>query len=117
MFIQTMSLMSHGVTFLSTELVDSYTTRMSPRDVGMIWAYDLVWLLILDVFKMAAEAFWDKIKPWDIEHNPALVHEMHEQRLSRRNTNSLTEQAKINKLREGRLQIAADLASGRVKQG
>lgn len=62
--------------------------QMSVSDVAMIWIYDVAWLLILDIFKMAAEAIWDKIKPWEIEHNPALAAKAEKSRMSRRVTNS-----------------------------
>jgi len=62
---------------------------MVPSDVAKIWAYDVIWLLIMDIFKMIAGAFWDKIKPWEIEHNPALVNEQDQARQSRRQLNCM----------------------------
>lgn len=64
-------------------------SKMVPSDVAKIWAYDVIWLLIMDIFKMIAGAFWDKIKPWEIEHNPALVHEQDQARQSRRQLNCM----------------------------
>jgi len=63
--------------------------RMLPGDVGMIWLYDVIWLLILDVVKMTAEKIWDHFKPYEIEHNPALVAQQQKKRNSLRMNNSL----------------------------
>jgi len=63
--------------------------KMLFSDVVRVWIYDIAWLLILDVVKMAAEALWDKIKPWEIEHNPALIKKAQEKRINRRLSNSL----------------------------
>merc|ERR1740121_1511155 len=74
------------IIFFAGRLID----RMLVSDVVKVWIYDLAWLLILDVVKMIAEALWDKIKPWEIEHNPALVKKAQEKRISRRISNSLS---------------------------
>merc|ERR1719150_394290 len=63
--------------------------KMTPEDVGKVWLYDVVWLLILDVVKMAAEKIWDHFKPYDIEHNPALMAKQQKKRNSVRMNNSL----------------------------
>lgn len=47
--------------------------KMEGSDVGAIWAYDVLWLLILDIVKMTAGAIWEKMKPDDIDKNPALT--------------------------------------------
>jgi len=73
------------IVFFAGRLID----KMLISDVAKIWIYDLAWLLVLDVVKMAAEALWDKIKPWEIEHNPALIRKAQEKRNSRRMSNSL----------------------------
>merc|ERR1712217_575040 len=54
-----------------------------------VWIYDLVWLLILDLVKMMAEKIWDHFKPYDLEHNPALVAKQQKKRDSLRRNNSL----------------------------
>mmetsp|Transcript_26506 Transcript_26506/g.72773 ORF Transcript_26506/g.72773 Transcript_26506/m.72773 type:complete len:918 (-) Transcript_26506:74-2827(-) len=78
-------LVNGWILFFAGELV----SRMQMMDVVKVWIYDLIWLLILDLVKMTAEAIWDKIKPKDIEHNPALAKKKEQQRMSRRATNSL----------------------------
>merc|ERR1712224_42522 len=41
--------------------------KLEPHDVGTIWAYDFLWLLILDIVKMTAGAIWEKVKSDDID--------------------------------------------------
>merc|ERR1739844_99447 len=50
----------------------SLISQLAPQDVGMIWLYDVCWLLILDIVKMVAGALWEKLKSPDIDKNPAL---------------------------------------------
>merc|ERR1739849_9743 len=38
-----------------------------------VWAYDILWLLILDIVKMGAGAIWECLKSADIDKNPALT--------------------------------------------
>jgi len=73
------------IIFFAGRLVD----RMLVSDVAMVWAYDIVWLLILDIVKMMAEAIWDHIKPYELEHNPALVAKQQKKRNSCRMNNTL----------------------------
>jgi len=73
------------ILFFAGRLID----KMEMADVGKVWVYDICWLLVLDVVKMIAEKVWDRIKPWDIEHNPALERKIAEKRQSRRAANSL----------------------------
>eukprot|EP00812_Abedinium_dasypus_P001613 NODE_1194_length_1214_cov_1076.950820.p1 GENE.NODE_1194_length_1214_cov_1076.950820~~NODE_1194_length_1214_cov_1076.950820.p1 ORF type:complete len:328 (+),score=116.93 NODE_1194_length_1214_cov_1076.950820:68-985(+) len=73
------------IIFFAGELV----SKMSIGDVGKVWLYDIAWLLVLDLVKMAAEKLWDRLKPWEIEHNPAMVAKAHKDRANRRRTNSL----------------------------
>merc|ERR1739845_257683 len=47
-------------------------TQLVPMDVALIWAYDILWLLMLDVVKMTAGKIWEKMKSADIDKNPAL---------------------------------------------
>merc|ERR1712159_753847 len=47
--------------------------KMDPSDIGKVWAYDVLWLLILDIVKMTAGAIWEKVKNEDIDKNPALT--------------------------------------------
>jgi len=60
-------------------------SKLEPMDVASIWVYDFCWLLILDVVKMSANMIWEKMKPADIDSNPALSEK---KRMSRRGTNS-----------------------------
>jgi len=69
--------------------VGAIVEKMLLMDVLKIWAYDIAWLLVLDIVKMIAEKIWDKLKPWDIEHNPALAEQTKTQRQNRRASNSL----------------------------
>jgi len=73
------------IIFFAGHLVD----KLEPRDVAGIWIYDLIWLLILDIVKMIAEKVWDHFKPYDLEHNPALVAKQQKKRTSLRMNNSL----------------------------
>merc|ERR1719367_660726 len=73
------------IIFFAGRLVD----KMLVSDVAMVWLYDIIWLLILDVVKMMAEAVWDHIKPYELEHNPALVAKQQKKRNSCRMNNSL----------------------------
>lgn len=88
--------------------------RMLFADMVKIWLYDIAWLLVLDLVKMVAEAVWDRVKPWDIEHNPALVKKQLERRASRRVANSLMVsgnmgEAKRNTARKsGRVSVRID---------
>lgn len=84
--------------------------KMLPMDVGMVWLYDLVWLLVLDIVKMTAEKIWDKYKPYDIEHNPALAAKQQLKRQNSRLNNSLmagdVAEAKRNSFRKsGRVSV------------
>lgn len=86
---------------------------MTPEDVGMVWLYDVIWLLILDVVKMAAEKIWDHYKPYDIEHNPALVAKQQLKRQNSRLNNSLmagnVAEAKRNSFRNsGRVSVRVE---------
>lgn len=47
-------------------------TQLEPYDIYAVWAYDVLWLLILDIVKMAAGAIWEKNKPAEVDANPAL---------------------------------------------
>jgi len=47
-------------------------TQLEPYDIYAIWAYDILWLLILDIVKMTAGAIWEKNKPAEVDANPAL---------------------------------------------
>merc|ERR1712046_450480 len=47
--------------------------KMSAGDVGKIWAYDVLWLVILDIVKMTAGAIWEAVKSNEIDKNPALT--------------------------------------------
>jgi H+-transporting ATPase len=47
--------------------------KMVKSDIAAIWAYDVLWLLILDIVKMTAGAIWEKVKSEDIDKNPALT--------------------------------------------
>merc|ERR1711998_589802 len=47
--------------------------KMDPSDIGMIWAYDVLWLLILDIVKMTAGGIWEKVKSVAFVINPALT--------------------------------------------
>jgi len=58
--------------------------RLEPLDVGMVWLYDIFFLLVLDIVKMMVEALWDKIKPTDLEENPAMLKDQAQKRLSRK---------------------------------
>lgn len=73
------------IIFFAGSLVD----KMLVSDVVKVWIYDIAWLLVLDIVKMAAEKLWDKVKPWEIEHNPALIATAQRKRNSRRMANSL----------------------------
>eukprot|EP00811_Abedinium_folium_P020878 NODE_298_length_3205_cov_17.368746.p1 GENE.NODE_298_length_3205_cov_17.368746~~NODE_298_length_3205_cov_17.368746.p1 ORF type:complete len:939 (+),score=275.71 NODE_298_length_3205_cov_17.368746:96-2912(+) len=73
------------IIFFAGEIVE----KMDISDVGKIWLYDLAWLLVLDVVKMAAEKLWDVMKPSYIEHNPALMEKAEEMRMERRQSNTL----------------------------
>merc|ERR1712185_585640 len=46
--------------------------QLEPYDIYAIWAYDILWLLILDIVKMTASAIWEKNKPAEVDANPAL---------------------------------------------
>merc|ERR1711870_221554 len=54
---------------------------MDPHDIGMVWAYDVCWLLILDLVKMSANWIWDQYKDPNIDSNPAI---QHQKRMSRK---------------------------------
>jgi len=73
------------IIFFAGRLVD----KMPVSDVVNVWIYDIVWLLILDLVKMMAEKIWDHFKPYDLEHNPALVAKQQKKRNSLRRNNSL----------------------------
>merc|ERR1719436_1755603 len=45
---------------------------MEPTDMGYVWAYDICWLLILDLVKMSANWIWDQYKDPNIDSNPAI---------------------------------------------
>jgi len=97
------------ILFFAGRLVD----KMTPEDVGMVWLYDVIWLLILDVVKMAAEKIWDQYKPYDIEHNPALVAKQQLKRQNSRLNNSLmagnVAEAKRNSFRNsGRVSVRVE---------
>lgn len=97
------------ILFFAGRLVD----KMTPEDVGMVWLYDVIWLLILDVVKMAAEKIWDHYKPYDIEHNPALVAKQQLKRQNSRLNNSLmagnVAEAKRNSFRNsGRVSVRVE---------
>jgi len=77
------------VLFFAGDLV----SQLEGADVLAVWLYDLCWLLVLDVVKMAVAKIWDHIKPWEIEHNPALVKEAEQKRQSRRASNCIMAQA------------------------
>jgi len=47
--------------------------KMTTKDILAVWAYDVCWLLILDVVKMTAGFIWEKCKPKSIDENPALA--------------------------------------------
>merc|ERR1712190_447710 len=53
---------------------------MDPMDMVLVWAYDLCWLLILDIVKMSANKVWDQYKDPNIDSNPAI---QHQKRMSR----------------------------------
>jgi H+-transporting ATPase len=61
--------------------------KLVPSDILAVWAYDVLWLLFLDVVKMTAGAMWEKLKSEDIDKNPALTEQ---KRKSRRLSNNLT---------------------------
>mmetsp|Transcript_2870 Transcript_2870/g.5041 ORF Transcript_2870/g.5041 Transcript_2870/m.5041 type:complete len:932 (+) Transcript_2870:113-2908(+) len=67
----------------------TYIEQMEYMDVAKIWAYDILFLLVLDLVKMIADGLWNKYKPKDIENNPALVKEGAKKRRSRKMSNSL----------------------------
>lgn len=97
------------ILFFAGRLVD----KMTPEDVGMVWLYDVIWLLILDVVKMAAEKIWDHYKPYDIEHNPALAAKQQLKRQNSRLNNSLmagnVAEAKRNSFRNsGRVSVRVE---------
>lgn len=48
-------------------------TKLVPMDVALVWIYDVLWLLLLDVVKMTAGAVWERLKSPEIDKNPALV--------------------------------------------
>merc|ERR1712066_126460 len=48
-------------------------SQLEPNDIAAIWIYDVLWLLILDIVKMTAGGLWEKLKPADIDRNPALT--------------------------------------------
>jgi len=48
-------------------------TKLVPMDVAMVWVYDILWLLLLDIVKMSAGAIWERLKSPDIDKNPALL--------------------------------------------
>jgi len=54
---------------------------MNPTDMGYVWAYDVCWLLILDLVKMSANWIWDQYKDPNIDSNPAI---QHQKRMSRK---------------------------------
>jgi len=54
---------------------------MDPTDMGYVWAYDVCWLLILDLVKMSANWIWDQYKDPNIDSNPAI---QHQKRMSRK---------------------------------
>merc|ERR1712203_459065 len=54
---------------------------MEPTDMGYVWAYDICWLLILDLVKMSANWIWDQYKDPNIDSNPAI---QHQKRMSRK---------------------------------
>jgi len=60
-------------------------SKLEVMDVALIWGYDFCWLIVLDIVKMTANALWEKLKPADIDSNPALSEK---KRMSRRGTNS-----------------------------
>jgi H+-transporting ATPase len=62
--------------------------RLDWQDIVCIWIYDILGLVVLDVIKMCIEALWDKIKPADLEENPAMQKEAKD-RLKRRASGSL----------------------------
>merc|ERR1719410_3005484 len=87
--------------------------KMLPYDVGMVWLYDVIWLLVLDVVKMTAEKIWDHYKPYEIEHNPALVAKQQLRRQNSRVNNSLmvgdVAEAKRNSFRKsGRISVRVE---------
>merc|ERR1712083_290563 len=47
---------------------------MLPKDMALVWAYDVCWLLILDLVKMSANKVWDQYKDPNIDSNPAIQH-------------------------------------------
>lgn len=47
--------------------------QLEPYDIYMVWAYDILWLLILDCVKMTAGYIWEKFKPAEVDSNPALT--------------------------------------------
>jgi len=54
---------------------------MEPKDMALVWAYDVCWLLILDLVKMSANWIWDQYKDPNIDSNPAI---QHQKRMSRK---------------------------------
>merc|ERR1711972_1285706 len=35
---------------------------MEPKDMALVWGYDICWLLVLDLVKMSANWIWDQYK-------------------------------------------------------
>lgn len=69
--------------------VAGLVAKLDPQDIAKIWAYDVLWLLILDIVKMFAGCIWEKFKPSTIDSNPALAAEKKEERKRRASRNNL----------------------------
>merc|ERR1712083_391665 len=91
---------------LSADLI----SKLNPSDVGAIWLYDILWLLILDIVKMSAGALWEKLKSADIDKNPALSAQA---RKSRRVSNNLMPASHGAVLNEGQKKRISQRISGK----
>merc|ERR1712241_1487963 len=81
----------------------SLISQLAPQDVGMIWLYDVCWLLILDIVKMVAGALWEKLKSPDIDKNPALSAQARKSRRVSNNLMPATHSAVLNETHKKRI--------------
>lgn len=81
----------------------SLISQLAPQDVGMIWLYDVCWLLILDIVKMVAGALWEKLKSPDIDKNPALSAQARKSRRVSNNLMPATHGAVLNETHKKRI--------------